>query len=104
MLTKLGWVKGEHYDGLVTASDVTRNRPEPDMIVLAMEQSGITDPKQVIKVGDSTIDIEEGRNAGCLYNIGITTGAHTHEQLASVQPDYIINNLLELLPIIETAE
>ena len=104
LLTKLGWVKGEHYDGLVTASDVTRNRPEPDMIVLAMEQSGITDPKQVIKVGDSTIDIEEGRNAGCLYNIGITTGAHTHEQLASVQPDYIINNLLELLPIIETAE
>jgi phosphonatase-like hydrolase len=104
LLTKLGWVKGEHYDGLVTASDVTRNRPEPDMIVLAMEQCGITDPKQVIKVGDSTIDIEEGRNAGCLYNIGITTGAHTHEQLASVQPDYIINNLLELLPIIETVE
>ena len=104
LLTKLGWVKGEHYDGLVTASDVTRNRPEPDMIVLAMEQSGITDPKQVIKVGDSTIDIEEGRNAGCLYNIGITTGAHTHEQLASFQTDYIINNLLELLPIIETAE
>jgi phosphonatase-like hydrolase len=104
LLTKLGWVKGEHYDGLITASDVTRNRPEPDMIVLAMEQCGITDPKQVIKVGDSTIDIEEGRNAGCLFNIGITTGAHTHEQLASVQPDYIINNLLELLPIIETAE
>ena len=104
LVEKLGWVKGEQYDGLVTASDVSRNRPEPDMILLAMEQLHITDPDEVIKVGDSTIDIEEGRNAGCRLNIGITTGAHTKEQLASVNPDYIIDNLLELLPILENTE
>jgi phosphonatase-like hydrolase len=100
LISKLGWIIGEHFDGLVTASDVNNNRPKPDMILLAMEQFHITDPQEVLKVGDSTIDIEEGRNAGCKFNIGITTGAHTKEQLASAHPDFIIHNLMELIPII----
>jgi phosphonatase-like hydrolase len=103
LIEKLGWTKGDQFDALVTASDVTRNRPEPDMILVAMEQFGITDPSQVIKVGDSTIDVEEGRNAGCEINIGITTGAHTREQLETVQPSFIIENLVELLPIVDNA-
>ena len=70
------------------------------MILLAMNQFDITDAQQVIKVGDSTIDIEEGRNAGCKFNIGITTGAHTKEQLVLANPDFILDNLLELLPIV----
>jgi phosphonatase-like hydrolase len=101
LLTKLGWKKGEEYDGLVTASDVENNRPEPDMIWLAMRQFGISDAKEVIKVGDSIIDIAEGKNAGCRLNIGITTGAHTFEQLQSAKPDYIINDLIELLPLLD---
>jgi phosphonatase-like hydrolase len=101
LVNKLGWEKGFGYDGLITATDVIKSRPNPDMILLAMEQFGITDPKQVVKVGDSVIDIEEGKNAGCLFSIGITTGAHTLEQLSTAQPDYIINDLLELLPILD---
>lgn len=97
LITKLGWTKGVEFDGLVTASDVQHNRPEPDMILLAMEQFDITDPAEVIKIGDSTIDIEEGRNAGCAFNVGITTGAHTREQLETANPSFILNNLLELV-------
>jgi phosphonatase-like hydrolase len=100
LISKLGWMIGKNIDGLVTASDVINNRPNPDMILLAMKKFQITDPLEVLKVGDSTIDIEEGRNAGCRYNIGITTGAHTKEQLSTVHPEFIIDNLLELLPII----
>lgn len=101
LITKMGWQKGVEFDELVTASDVTHNRPDPDMILLAMKWMGITDAHTVVKVGDSIIDIEEGRNAGCGLNIGITTGAHTPEQLQSANPDYIINNLIELLPLVE---
>ncbi len=77
LLDKLGWEKGVQYDGLVTATDVDHNRPNPDMILLAMGQFGIADACEVAKVGDSIIDIEEGKNAGCSLTIGITTGAHT---------------------------
>ncbi|HEY9259717.1 phosphonatase-like hydrolase [Chitinophaga sp.] len=102
LITKLGWQRGQDYDELVTASDVPRNRPYPDMILRAMEQFGIQEGTQVVKVGDSTIDIEEGQNAGCAYSIGITTGAHTMEQLQTASPDYIIHNLKDLLPIINS--
>ena len=100
LIAKLGWKQGVEFDGLVTATDVPRNRPYPDMIRLAMKDFGIVDPLEVAKVGDSVIDIEEGVNAGCSLNIGITTGAHTRQQLQSVKPDYIIDNLLELLPLL----
>ncbi|MBS1502599.1 MAG: phosphonatase-like hydrolase [Bacteroidetes bacterium] len=103
IIRKLGWKQGSEFDGLVTATEVDKNRPNPDMIFYAMKQFGIPDSKNVIKVGDSVIDIEEGKNAGCLLSIGITTGAHTSEQLRAAHPDYIINDLVELMPIIDSA-
>ncbi len=101
LLNKLRWEEGGIIDGLVTASDVVQNRPQPDMILFAMKKFGIQDAHEVIKVGDSMIDIEEGANAGCYLNIGITTGAHTYEQLLSAHPDLIIHNLLDLLPALD---
>ena len=100
LLNKLNWVKGVQYDLLVTSSDVSNNRPMPDMILYAMDKLNITDASTVIKVGDSTIDIEEGRNAGCKYNIGVTTGAHTKAQLESAKPDYIFDNIYDLVSVL----
>ena len=104
LVEKIGWKLGIDFDGLVTASDVLSNRPNPDMILLAMKQFGITDGSEVVKVGDSAIDIEEGQNAGCGLSIGITTGAHTPEQLREANPDYVIDNLVELLTILNRVE
>jgi len=100
LIDKLGWIKGSDYDSLVTANDVDKNRPNPDMIWLAMKRFDIANAAEVVKVGDSIIDIEEGKNAGCSLSIGITTGAHTFKQLTTAKPDYIINNLMELLPLL----
>ena len=100
ILDKLGWQVGVQIDGLITASDVVNNRPQPDMILLAMQKFGITNASEVVKVGDSAIDIEEGKNAGCSLNIGITTGAHTYEQLQAAKPDHIIIHLTDLLPLV----
>lgn len=100
LLEKLKWQEQQQYDYLVTAGDVRHARPEPDMIILAMKQFNISDAREVAKVGDSTIDIEEGKNAGCGLSIGITTGAHTREQLQTAHPDHIIDDLLELLPLL----
>ncbi|ALL08825.1 HAD family hydrolase [Pedobacter sp. PACM 27299] len=101
IIEKLGWKEGVDFDALVTASDVPGNRPDPDMIDFAMKRFDITDPGSVVKIGDSIIDIEEGQNAGCGLSIGITTGAHTAAQLQTAQPDQIIHNLIELLPLID---
>ena len=100
ILDKLGWQVGVQIDGLITASDVVNNRPQPDMILLAMQNFGITNSSEVVKVGDSAIDIEEGKNAGCSLNIGITTGAHTYEQLQAAKPNHIIIHLSDLLHLV----
>jgi len=96
ILNKINWKQHTEYDLLVTATEVKNNRPAADMIQFAMNAFSINDPKEVVKIGDSKIDIEEGKNAHCLYSIGITTGAQTKSQLAEANPDAILDNLNEL--------
>jgi phosphoglycolate phosphatase-like HAD superfamily hydrolase len=70
------------------------------MIQFAIDYFGGIDSSTIIKVGDSTVDIEEGINAKCLYSIGITSGAQTRAQLETAHPEFIINDLIELLDIV----
>ena len=100
LIAKIGWNIGEHIDGLVTASDVETGRPGPEMIRLAMKQTGVGDSARVAKIGDSQIDIHEGQNAECGLTCGITTGAQSADQLAEAKPMHVINGLDELLPLV----
>jgi len=97
LLQKLNWTVGEDIDLLVTASDVSNNRPAPDMIEYAIKHFNIENPASVVKVGDSAIDIEEGKNAGCGKTFGVTTGAQTHYQIAVANPTAILDDLLALM-------
>ncbi|HTD94579.1 MAG TPA: HAD hydrolase-like protein, partial [Chitinophagaceae bacterium] len=56
--------------------------------------------KAVIKIGDTEVDIQEGRNAKCSIVVSVTTGAFTREQLIPYSPDHIIDNLSDLPDLI----
>ncbi len=101
LLDKMKWKLGVHYDALITADDVKRGRPHPDMIFEAMEVLRVAEPHKVLKAGDSVIDIEEGKNANCGITVGVTTGAHTREQLTAAKPTYVLDSLLELKTILK---
>ncbi|MBZ4192385.1 phosphonatase-like hydrolase [Niabella sp. 3A5MI-3] len=96
LIGKLQWQEGRDFDTLVTADDVQKGRPFPDMIECAMRQFHITDAGSVLKAGDSVIDIEEGKNAGCGITVGVLSGAQTREQLEAAKPDYILDTVTEL--------
>jgi len=100
ILQRLEWVP-EKVDYMISSSEVTKGRPFPFMIEDLMHQAGVHNSKQVIKVGDTEVDVREGQNAGCLYSIGVTTGAFTREALGPYHPSFIIDNISELLPIID---
>ncbi|WP_233861899.1 phosphonatase-like hydrolase [Tenacibaculum piscium] len=100
LLDKLQWDEKIHYDALITASDVVNGRPHPDMIFQAMELFGITDASKVLKAGDSAIDIEEGKNAGCGITVGVLSGAQTKAQLEKEKPTYILESLVNLKDIL----
>lgn len=96
LLEKLQWDEKVHFDALITASDVEKGRPHPEMIQKAMNLFAINDATKVLKAGDSAIDIEEGKNANCGLTIGVLSGAQTKEQLTVANPDFIINSLVNL--------
>ncbi len=77
-------------DVTVCADEVPAARPEPWMLLRAMEGLRVYPPAAVVKVGDTTVDIAEGLNAGT-WTIGIArTGSlvgRTADEVAAMPPD-----------------
>nr|WP_299382591.1 HAD-IA family hydrolase [Allomuricauda sp.] len=103
LMQKLGWKVGHQVDALITADDVINGRPSSEMIDKAMDMFQIEDPAQVLKAGDSIIDIEEGQNANCGITVGVLTGAHTRTQLETINPTVILDALHELAEVLYPA-
>ena len=110
ILNKLGWLSGldGNYVGgtgsiinfSVASDEVPQGRPAPYMIRKAMSVFGIDDPKQVVKVGDTPVDLAEGRNAGCALSLAVTNGTHSHEELAALDNDGLLPSLRTLPEIL----
>jgi phosphoglycolate phosphatase-like HAD superfamily hydrolase len=66
------------------------------MVKAIMQHLQIADSSAIVKVGDTPVDIQEGRAAGCGLVVSVTTGANTRSELEQYQPDYIIDSLQEL--------
>lgn len=100
ILERLNWHPGGLIDAVIASDEVPEGRPQPYMIQQLMQQTGVQDPSQVVKAGDTEVDIEEGRNSECGFVVGITTGAYTRQQLELYFPDKIIDSLNELASLI----
>jgi phosphoglycolate phosphatase-like HAD superfamily hydrolase len=57
-------------------------------------------PREIISVGDTTEEVEIGRNLH-LHTVAITGGENTTSRLKKAKPDFIIHNLKDLIPIIK---
>jgi len=97
IINRLQWKEKGWIDDTIASDEVEHGRPQPFMIQELMARASITDPLEVAKVGDTEVDVNEGRNAGCGLVVAVTTGAYTEEQLAAYDPDHIIPDL-SLLP------
>lgn len=100
ILQRLQWTVPDTIDMVVCSDEVPEGRPHPFMIKAIMEQLAITDSKAVAKVGDTRVDVEEGRNAACGLVVSVTTGAYTRNELELYKPDAIIDSMAELPAIL----
>ncbi|OQP44576.1 hypothetical protein A4H97_09415 [Niastella yeongjuensis] len=96
VLKRLQWNTPDIIDVVICSDEVPEGRPHPYMLQAIMQQLHITESKAVVKVGDTRVDVEEGRNAGCGLVISVTTGAYTRPELELYKPDHIIDSLAEL--------
>jgi phosphonatase-like hydrolase len=82
-------------DDSIASDEVAHGRPTPDMLFALAERQGVA-PSDIVKVGDTPSDIQEGRAAGAGLVVGVLYGTHTREQLAPHGPDALIEHLSEL--------
>lgn len=125
IVTKNAREFGYEADCVVTP-DSTNNigRPYPYMIYRNMECLKVSSVNNVIKVGDTIVDIKEGKNAG-IISIGVIDGSSeagiskeefnllTDEEKSEIRDnirkkyleagaDYVINDIREILTIINS--
>jgi len=96
ILDRFGWVRDGRIDVTVTSDEVPRGRPFPDLVLRAMELTGVTDVTRVAKVGDTPADLREGEAAGCGFVVGVTSGSHTRDELLPWPHTHLIAHLAEL--------
>ena len=82
-------------DCICSAEKVGHGRPHPAMIHSAMKCFNISDPRSIVKVGDTKADVEEGKNAGC-WTVAVLTGTQTVEYIKESNPDFIIESVKDL--------
>lgn len=102
ILERLGWREDGIVDFVVSSDEVPEGRPAPYMIQRMMNEAGVNDAQRVIKVGDTEVDVQEGKNAGCLYSIAVTTGAFSREELLPYQPSFVFDNIQELIQVLSS--
>ncbi|XP_028413492.1 uncharacterized protein LOC114536333 [Dendronephthya gigantea] len=98
LVEKLGWKDLVEY--VSSAEQEGHGRPHPSLIHSAMKHCSITNKRSVWKVGDTVMDIEEGRNAGC-WTVAVQTGTQTETMLKQSNPDYMINSVADLPQLFE---
>lgn len=111
ILEKLGWLDGLEYnyvntsgksiiDVSIASDEVPKGRPEPYMIQRAMKLMGVSDPFEVINIGDTPSDLKSGVRAGCRMSLGVVNGTHTRQQLTILRNDGLLDSLKDLKDII----
>ncbi len=79
-------------DGWTTASDVEATKPQPDVVLAALEQAEGAD---AVLIGDSTWDVEAGHRAG-MPTVCVLTGGFGEQELLEAGAAAVFPSLLEL--------
>ena len=79
-------------DGWTTSADVENTKPEPDLVVAALEKGGGGDG---VMVGDSTWDCEAAKRAN-IPSIGVLTGGFSREELREAGAAEVYESIAEM--------
>ncbi|MGH7654549.1 MAG: HAD-IA family hydrolase [Gemmatimonadaceae bacterium] len=85
---------------VIGADSVTKHKPEPEPVLLALERLGVA-AGEAVMVGDSPHDISSGNAAG-VRTIGALWGPFTREQIAVAKPTYWLSNISELPALVDS--
>ncbi|MGJ7920223.1 pyrophosphatase PpaX [Neobacillus sp. LXY-4] len=91
--------KMDHFfDTIVALDHVNHPKPHPEPIFKALEQLD-SRPENAMMVGDNYHDVLAGKNAGT-KTAGVAWAVKGRESLEVHHPDYMLDNMRDLLPIL----
>lgn len=83
-------------DSMVSSSEVSAGRPAPWMIYLNCEIMNVYPLRQMVKIGDTVADIQEGKNAG-VWTIGLTKSGNelglSPEEVEQADPVWLMEQI-----------
>ena len=88
----------EYIDDIVSVEDVENVKPAPDIALEVLRRYNISGEESLV-VGDATLDMDMGREAGC-HLCGVSFGSHTPEMLRERGARYIVDHFSEIEKIV----
>jgi pyrophosphatase PpaX len=88
-----------YFEIIVALDHVEKAKPDPGPILMALEKLDST-PEETIMVGDNHHDIVGGQNAG-VRTAAVAWSIKGRHYLATFNPDYMLENMTDLLSILE---
>jgi phosphoglycolate phosphatase len=82
-------------DVFIPRDYVTRVKPHPDHLTLALKKISENNYKYCFMVGDHAMDIESGRRMG-IKTIGVLTGKKTRQDLMDAGADFILDDATKI--------
>jgi len=88
----------KYMGAVITIDDVKHAKPHAEPVQKALEGLG-ADPARTLMVGDSTVDIQSGLNAG-VKTVGVAWSLKGEQVLRNVGADYIIHSMRDIYDIV----
>jgi len=82
----------ELADDWTTSADVEETKPEPDLVVVALDKLGT---KDAVMVGDTPWDVEAAKKAG-IETVCVLTGGFSEEELTEAGAVAVFSSIAEL--------
>lgn len=89
----------KYFDLIMGRRKDIGHKPSPEPLQIICNELK-TKPGNTIIVGDTDMDIQCGKNAGA-FTCAVTFGYRNRDQLEKEEPDYIIDNMENLLTILK---
>lgn len=89
----------KYFDAVLTKDEVDLPKPNAEILERLIKEFGL-ELSQAIYVGDMTVDVETGKNAG-VATIAVTTGSSTREELEQLNPFKVIENVLGVAGVLD---
>lgn len=91
-----------YFDAIVTPEDTTKQKPDPEPLLLACKRLGVSSGNAVY-IGDALRDLETSRNAHMKF-VAFTYSGATRREFQKMGAERIIDSLLHLKKIIQNID